>query len=214
MGRLKHQEDISVKRNIELAATELFADFGYKNTTIRMIAQKADANIALINYYFGSKENLYAEIVNKWADDAFKKFPKKETINKNPEPWERLRILIKSTFSVLFEKNGKRTGFGRLIAAESSRTSPDFIKNIIVGKLKEPTEALFDIVADLSGITDLSEIKAISSLIIGQIVYFLLSQELINDLFHMPEKINENQQNKLTDLIVKYALDGLSGIKF
>ena len=44
------------------AAEELFCDHGFEATTIRDIAAAADCNIASINYYFGSKENLYTEV--------------------------------------------------------------------------------------------------------------------------------------------------------
>ena len=43
------------------AAGELFADHGLEGTSVRAIAEKAGANVAAINYHFGSKENLYAE---------------------------------------------------------------------------------------------------------------------------------------------------------
>jgi AcrR family transcriptional regulator len=51
------------KEQILLVAEELFAEFGYDGTSIRMIAQKADINIAMISYYFGSKELLFTELV-------------------------------------------------------------------------------------------------------------------------------------------------------
>ena len=39
-------------------AEELFAIQGYHGTSIREIADKASINIAMISYYFGSKEKL------------------------------------------------------------------------------------------------------------------------------------------------------------
>ncbi len=39
-------------------AEELFAGNGYEGTTVREIAQAAGVNVAMINYYFGSKEKL------------------------------------------------------------------------------------------------------------------------------------------------------------
>lgn len=40
-------------------AEELFCRFGSKNTTVRLIAKKANISPAMLNYYFGSKENLF-----------------------------------------------------------------------------------------------------------------------------------------------------------
>lgn len=45
-------------------AIELFAEFGFDNTSIREISTKAGVNIAMINYYFGSKEKLFAAIID------------------------------------------------------------------------------------------------------------------------------------------------------
>jgi len=44
-------------------AIELFAEKGFEGTSIRDLATKADVNVAMINYYFGSKDKLYEAIV-------------------------------------------------------------------------------------------------------------------------------------------------------
>jgi AcrR family transcriptional regulator len=44
------------KEHIMHVAMELFAEKGFEGTSIRDLAQKADVNIAMVNYYFGSKE--------------------------------------------------------------------------------------------------------------------------------------------------------------
>ncbi len=44
------------------AATELFLEKGVDRTSVREIANKAGINLALMNYYFRSKENLFDAI--------------------------------------------------------------------------------------------------------------------------------------------------------
>jgi AcrR family transcriptional regulator len=41
------------------AACRLFAEKGYRGTTVALICREAQANIAAVNYHFSSKENLY-----------------------------------------------------------------------------------------------------------------------------------------------------------
>lgn len=46
-----------------LAAFTLFSRYGYEGTTVRMIADKAGVSAGQVTFYFGSKENLYREIM-------------------------------------------------------------------------------------------------------------------------------------------------------
>lgn len=46
-------------------AEELFCSHGSKETTVRLIAQKANINTAMLNYYFKSKENLFVLIFER-----------------------------------------------------------------------------------------------------------------------------------------------------
>jgi len=48
-------------------AIELFASKGFEGTSIRDLAAAADVNVAMINYYFGSKEKLFEVLVEKKA---------------------------------------------------------------------------------------------------------------------------------------------------
>jgi AcrR family transcriptional regulator len=50
------------------AALNLFGRHGFGATTTRMIAQAAQMNLGAIPYYFGSKEDLYAEAAGFLAD--------------------------------------------------------------------------------------------------------------------------------------------------
>jgi len=44
------------------AAEILFSELGYAGTTLRGIAESAQVTQALINYYFGSKHNLFSQV--------------------------------------------------------------------------------------------------------------------------------------------------------
>lgn len=47
------------------AAEVLFAREGYANTSLRQITELAGANLAAVNYHFGSKEKLLIEILDR-----------------------------------------------------------------------------------------------------------------------------------------------------
>jgi AcrR family transcriptional regulator len=60
--KLKVAVDISTEEKIKAAATKVFMQKGYAATRTRDIAEAAEINLALLNYYFRSKEKLF-EIV-------------------------------------------------------------------------------------------------------------------------------------------------------
>ncbi|MEU4405138.1 TetR family transcriptional regulator [Streptosporangium sp. NPDC023963] len=63
MDETRQRDREGTRRRILDAARRLFADLGYDQVTMRAIAAEADANIALINRYFGSKRELFAEVL-------------------------------------------------------------------------------------------------------------------------------------------------------
>jgi AcrR family transcriptional regulator len=55
----------STRTRILEAAGPVFADRGYEEATVREICEKAEVNLAAVNYYFGGKERLYAETLER-----------------------------------------------------------------------------------------------------------------------------------------------------
>ncbi|MFD5321568.1 TetR/AcrR family transcriptional regulator [Streptomyces sp. NPDC127098] len=53
------------KSRILDAAEELFGDHGYAATTLRAVTEAAGANVAAVNYHFGSKEGLLRAVVRR-----------------------------------------------------------------------------------------------------------------------------------------------------
>jgi len=78
---------------ILLQAEELFASKGYEATTVRDIAEAAGVNLAMISYYFGSKEKLLEALFKERMTAARHKV---EAIVKNDslEPFQKMEIVI------------------------------------------------------------------------------------------------------------------------
>ncbi|HEX4849604.1 MAG TPA: TetR family transcriptional regulator, partial [Puia sp.] len=56
---------IDKRDHIISKAIELFALKGFEGTSIRDLATAADVNVAMINYYFGSKEKLFEVLIER-----------------------------------------------------------------------------------------------------------------------------------------------------
>ena len=79
---------MNTRQRILESACRAFAERGFRDTTIAMICQAAEANIAAVNYYFGSKEKLY-EAVWEYADARAKEIYGTDDPGETPEEWLR-----------------------------------------------------------------------------------------------------------------------------
>ena len=65
--------EISTEEKIKEVARMIFTKKGFLATTIRDIATEANINVASVNYYFRSKENLFAFIMDETIKKLFDK---------------------------------------------------------------------------------------------------------------------------------------------
>lgn len=83
------------KERIIQAAVTLFARKGYAETGLRELAASADVNLAMINYFFGSKKELLKEILDVFFSGFLDIARKKLT---GPGDWHRkVRCFIRRT---------------------------------------------------------------------------------------------------------------------
>ncbi|MCM2317153.1 MAG: TetR family transcriptional regulator [Thermoanaerobaculia bacterium] len=57
-------DSAATREALVLAATDLFAEHGFDGVSVDQIAARSGVNKALINYHFGGKAGLYAEILH------------------------------------------------------------------------------------------------------------------------------------------------------
>lgn len=64
MVRIKQEEKEKSKQRILKSATRLFVQKGYDGVGIREICKDANANICMISYFWGGKQELYKGIID------------------------------------------------------------------------------------------------------------------------------------------------------
>lgn len=79
------------REHILATAEKLFGDNGFDGTSVRDIAQHANVNLAMISYYFGSKEKMLEALLEHRANYTIL-----EALNKDESltPWEKVDRVV------------------------------------------------------------------------------------------------------------------------
>jgi AcrR family transcriptional regulator len=70
-NKRKIEPDLSTEQKIKEAARKVFTQKGYSATRTRDIAEEAGINLALLNYYFRSKEKLFEQVMMERMQQLF-----------------------------------------------------------------------------------------------------------------------------------------------
>lgn len=105
------------------AAGEVFAEQGYRNATVREICQRAGANVASVNYHFGDKETLYAEVLRSAHACAMAMYPPDMGLHAGASVEQRLHAFVRSFLFRVFGE-GRPAWHGKLTARELADPTP------------------------------------------------------------------------------------------
>lgn len=86
-------------------AEELIAKKGYEGTSVRDICSKASINVAMISYYFGSKEKMMSYLYQYRVLKTRENFSEFADTIKDGKPEMQMREMIKYIVSQLFKYN-------------------------------------------------------------------------------------------------------------
>ena len=82
---MKKIKDEGSKARILEAATVLFAQKGFKGTSIREICKAANVNLCMVSYYWGGKQELYRGIIDNLLEKQIEYSKSFLDLNKNPQ---------------------------------------------------------------------------------------------------------------------------------
>jgi AcrR family transcriptional regulator len=202
-------ENSGVRERLLQAAFEVFAEQGFKNTTVRDICNLADVNVASVNYYFGSKQRLYEEVC-RHSCGAAGEAPPIFLIDENTAPEEQLACFIHQ-FMQAIGLGGEASPQGKIMAREMME--PTSALKIIVQEIIRPRQR--QLMAILSAIlgdgADEALLRRCCFSIVGQCLYYrfarVVAQELQPGLVFDEKAVSEIAQH-----ITLFTLQALRGI--
>ncbi len=134
--RKKHSTEIDSKEMLLRTAEKLFAEHGFDAVTTRMISRESEVNLAMISYYFGSKEGLFQALIEG-------KFPvireRLEAIrDKESSYWEK----IEATIEVYVDRMFDNVYFSKIIFREMSMTQRPEHNDLIIKYIQRNAELI------------------------------------------------------------------------
>lgn len=194
-----------------IAACEVFAENGFKNTTVRDICTRADVNVAAVNYHFGSKEKLYEAVWDYSNRMAVKNRMDEIELARAAGPEERLRIFIRTLLYNILNHDRPEWDF-RIVAHEMIRPTGAF-DQIVERMILPGFVFLRDLVRELLGESVSEEkIKRYSLSIVGQCLYYRFANPVVRQIF--PEQsFNEKGIEELADHITRFSLSAFKQIR-
>lgn len=206
--------EVTKVRLIE-AAGDVFAERGYSDATVRQICDKANANVAAVNYHFGDKEALYTEVVRTLRDKVMEQASFRQASDSALSAPVRLKAFITSMLERTISSM-HCAKLGKIMSREMVEPSPAFaeIAHKYAGR---QAQIINEIVRGIvgPGIPQAKLDLCISSIIGACLVYHHckpMIQRLVAPTeqgdFYAPDRLPE-----LADHIAQFVLHGLEGVK-
>jgi len=82
-------------------ARKMFGRYGMQKTSLHEIARMARVAKATIYNYFGSKDQMYLEVLNREVNDMIEKIS--ATVDKEKSPAEKIRVFLHAKFHYMKE---------------------------------------------------------------------------------------------------------------
>lgn len=185
------------------SAGELFAEFGFYHATVRQICDRAEANVAAVNYHFGDKEGLYMEVLrHSMRAGHFEKV--REAFDQNSEPEKALRAVVRARLQSLQGQDLSDWHF-RIFAHELAKPTPA-LNQVVDEAIRPVYQRMRVVISKLLNVSpDHEQTRLCANSIIGQILFYAFARPVINQLG--PEmKMTPKQVNQVADHIADFSL--------
>lgn len=207
------KESEPARARILQAAADLFAGEGYKATSVRRICEAAKVNVAMVNYYFHSKEELHLaafdharELARASAADVAAASARAQL-----PPVEQLRLAIEALVSDML-RSGHASLFSRLVARELIEPTAAIHK--LAERNVRPQHALFTgLIRGVVGPAMPDDVvqKCVFS-VIGQAVFYARSR-IVHELVAPEITYDEAGLGSIARHVAQFSLAALEGMR-
>ncbi len=205
MVRAPHSFSTDTRQRILEAAGEIFASHGYQGATVRQITERAGVNLAAINYHFGDKAELYAQVLSacRCSDQEIDECPWPEA----SAPEEQVRCFIERLVRRLMDPG--RPKWHRLVFTREMLDPTGALDRLAKEKMCPEQELLCAALHKLTGRRlPERELHKLSFSIAGQCLFYMQNGPLI-ELMSPPLQEKPADVAEIIDHVHRFSLGAL-----
>ena len=196
-----NSKGLPIREKIILAAIDCIENDGFQSITVRSIAREAGVNIAAINYYFGTKENLVDQVLKSTMDHFFSDW---DQMLKAKD--KTLRVRLAELFTYTIEGALRYPGITRAHLYDSLLLGKH--ENLFVRKFKSFLEDLLKAMKkEITGVTD-RQLKLTAIQLMSSVMFAGLVPQLFHD-FYGSSFADGKTRKAYVDHLIEHYLDQL-----
>jgi AcrR family transcriptional regulator len=131
------------REHILIVAEDLFGNKGFDGTSVRDIANGAGVNLAMISYYFGSKEKLLESLIEFRAESSYGVL-EDLNLDQSLSPWDKINRLV----DYYVDKILNNLCFHNIMYQQASATRSEEIRSLIISIKLRNLEQITKIITD------------------------------------------------------------------
>ncbi len=206
---VRKKSDIK-KEKLLVAASEVFAEKGFRDATVAEICSRAEANISAVNYHFGSKEALYQETWRHSFAESLKTYPLDGGINATASAEERLRGQLTALIRRIADENNKDF----FIAQMEMLNPTGLLKEVMKVELIPMRQQTLTLIRELLG-SEVGEqqVHYCEISIISMCLHPLIMQRIAKRTKDKEETEIINDIGAFIDNVITFALAGIKALR-
>ena len=194
-------------------ASRVFSEKGYQATTISQVCKAARANVAAVNYHFGSKDGLYAKVWRRAFDKSLEIYPLDGGLDADVYAEEKLKALIQSHVHRVLDQ-GALGEAGQILLMEMANPT-EAIQDEFVEAVQPLVTHTYGIIRELVG-SEASDAKIHFCAMSVVHQCFAFSHRRCKHANH-PFAVSVSDMgdfvDQLADHIYEFSLAGIAGIR-
>jgi AcrR family transcriptional regulator len=199
----------TTKQKLINAAIKVFAEKGFRDATVRQIVKQAGtANVNAVNYYFGSKEQLYKQILEMIFAEYDRQVPA-DFKDKTPEA--QLKIYISTFCKILYQEGEFDADTTAILVEEFTRPSP-FLEDMVDTFNRPRVQkhlTMFKALLGERATDDMARDCLVS--VSGQLLYYSFARPVFSRIF--PGYFTEDAHEKWAEHVFQFTMGGIEAYR-